>query len=415
MDELRELRAAIEDVYVDALLDALARRARARDARRSTRSTLGASVRASLALERVARAWALLHGRDFVEPADVERLFIPVLGHRLVLDAVVPRRGARTLDGDELLERVARRCLERRAAAARPTGVDRREAQRRRRPFPLVPRRRVAGLAVRRQRSLAPRARQRASPARGPTGPATALASIDWRASARLSAARGDDEFVVREHFADEAPRGRRRHRPGAVERRRGLGLREAGGAARDRRGRGGQRRSRARRLRLPRRLRALGALASAAAGDARAGARALRRAGRRRVRALGRPRRNRVEAPPGTFVFVLSDFLAPPTDDAWRRALARAGTSSPSWRRTRSGSASFPAVGGLLLPVLDGRVRGVRLSRREAAARRDANERRFAELLRGFAALKLDPVVLDGSDLRSVDAALHAWARRRR
>jgi len=36
-------------------------------------------------LERVARAWALLHGRTFVAPEDVEVLFLPVLGHRLVV------------------------------------------------------------------------------------------------------------------------------------------------------------------------------------------------------------------------------------------------------------------------------------------------------------------------------------------
>src|SRR5690242_7546274 len=30
---------------------------------------------------------------------------------------------------------------------------------------------------------------------------------MDWAASARLSAARGSDEFIVRERFADEAPR----------------------------------------------------------------------------------------------------------------------------------------------------------------------------------------------------------------
>ncbi len=45
---------------------------------------LGASVRASLALERTARAWALLHGRDYVTPDDVETLFLPVIGHRVV-------------------------------------------------------------------------------------------------------------------------------------------------------------------------------------------------------------------------------------------------------------------------------------------------------------------------------------------
>src|SRR5207248_2518121 len=45
---------------------------------------LGASVRASLALERTARAWALLQGRDYVTPEDIETLFLPVIGHRVV-------------------------------------------------------------------------------------------------------------------------------------------------------------------------------------------------------------------------------------------------------------------------------------------------------------------------------------------
>ena len=31
------------------------------------------------------RGWALLHGRDYVVPTDVERLFVAVLGHRVVL------------------------------------------------------------------------------------------------------------------------------------------------------------------------------------------------------------------------------------------------------------------------------------------------------------------------------------------
>jgi MoxR-like ATPase len=46
--------------------------------------SIGSSVRGSLALERVARAWALLHERSYVVPDDVERLFGPVLMHRIV-------------------------------------------------------------------------------------------------------------------------------------------------------------------------------------------------------------------------------------------------------------------------------------------------------------------------------------------
>ena len=45
---------------------------------------IGSSVRGSLALNSAARAWAMLHGRRYVTPEDVERLFVPVLLHRLL-------------------------------------------------------------------------------------------------------------------------------------------------------------------------------------------------------------------------------------------------------------------------------------------------------------------------------------------
>ncbi len=54
---------------------------------------LGMSPRATLSLQRAARAWALLHGRDFVTPDDVKALAEPVLGHRLELRAA--RSGGR--------------------------------------------------------------------------------------------------------------------------------------------------------------------------------------------------------------------------------------------------------------------------------------------------------------------------------
>ena len=47
-----------------------------------------------------------------------------------------------------------------------------------------------------------------------PYRPGDDIDTIDWAASAELSTARGSDEFVVRERFAEEAPRGRRRLRP---------------------------------------------------------------------------------------------------------------------------------------------------------------------------------------------------------
>ena len=48
---------------------------------------LGASPRATLALLRAARAWALTAGRGFVTPADIQDLAGPVLAHRLLLTA----------------------------------------------------------------------------------------------------------------------------------------------------------------------------------------------------------------------------------------------------------------------------------------------------------------------------------------
>ncbi len=47
---------------------------------------LGVSTRGSLQLARMARAYALIQGRDYVLPEDLKRLAEPVLAHRLVLD-----------------------------------------------------------------------------------------------------------------------------------------------------------------------------------------------------------------------------------------------------------------------------------------------------------------------------------------
>ena len=108
--ELRELQRAVENVYVDELVLRWIV-----DLVRATRNVegvaIGASVRGSLTLERTARAWALLHERDHVVPEDVERLFLPVLGHRLFLTAsfLAETRGLRREDA---LGTIRTRCLE---------------------------------------------------------------------------------------------------------------------------------------------------------------------------------------------------------------------------------------------------------------------------------------------------------------
>jgi MoxR-like ATPase len=106
IDEMRQIQAATEHVYIDPIIQRwLVELVRATRELEIVR--VGASVRGSLALERAARAWALLHGRSFVLPEDVETLFEPVLAHRVLLN---PYR----LDGSESGDEVdlMRRCRE---------------------------------------------------------------------------------------------------------------------------------------------------------------------------------------------------------------------------------------------------------------------------------------------------------------
>jgi MoxR-like ATPase len=105
---LRRAQAAVADVYIDPIIQRwLIELVRA--TRRLEIVSVGASVRGSLALERAARAWALIHGRPFVEPGDVEALFEPVLAHRVLLN---PYR-VEALNGDAPLDvDLAGRCLE---------------------------------------------------------------------------------------------------------------------------------------------------------------------------------------------------------------------------------------------------------------------------------------------------------------
>src|SRR5918998_5077247 len=83
LEEVELLHHASEDVYVDELLQRWIIEL-VRSTRELETVAIGASVRGSLALERAARAWALLHDRDYVTPEDVERLFLPVIGHRIL-------------------------------------------------------------------------------------------------------------------------------------------------------------------------------------------------------------------------------------------------------------------------------------------------------------------------------------------
>jgi len=59
----------------------------AEQSRHSQHIRLGVSVRGCLAYVRVAKTWAAADGRHYVVPDDIKELALPVLGHRLLLDA----------------------------------------------------------------------------------------------------------------------------------------------------------------------------------------------------------------------------------------------------------------------------------------------------------------------------------------
>jgi len=82
--ELLAMQAALEDVFVgDALERYIVTLVQA--TRSDSRVTLGASPRGSLALLKLARAEAVMRGRDFVLPDDVKAVAVAALAHRLVL------------------------------------------------------------------------------------------------------------------------------------------------------------------------------------------------------------------------------------------------------------------------------------------------------------------------------------------
>ena len=110
LDDVAALRASIAGVFLHEavgrwIVDLV------RATRESDVVAIGSSVRGTLALNRAARAWAVLHSRRYVTPDDVERLFVPVLMHRVLFR---PSFLAEIRDSgwDTAMLDVRRRCIE---------------------------------------------------------------------------------------------------------------------------------------------------------------------------------------------------------------------------------------------------------------------------------------------------------------
>lgn len=81
--EILALQQKVEAIHADpTLVDYVTRIVRA--TRNDNRLRMGASPRASVGLFRIARAYALLSGRDYLVPDDIQIMVVPTLAHRLL-------------------------------------------------------------------------------------------------------------------------------------------------------------------------------------------------------------------------------------------------------------------------------------------------------------------------------------------
>jgi hypothetical protein len=303
--------------------------------------------------------------------------------------------------------------------------------------IPLYPRRRLVGSAFGGYRSIR---RGEGSDVAGsrPYQPGDHFHTIDWKASARVSSARGTDEFIVRERFSEEMPRvvlicDRRPamalfpaefpwlHKAEAVR----LAAELLVASALNQRGlvgyldyatHAGENDAGEPCWRPPR------AQANVWTGNLVESTRNLL------AGAFDAPPDNVDRAlrflsfvggtvPTGSFVFVFSDFIVRPSAEAWAAAVDRGWdvvpvvTQDPLWEQ------SFPPLQSSVVPVVNaqgGELRFVHLTAREVDARRTANERRLNDLLAELSRFGLDPVILSSSNGADVHLMLLTWAEQR-
>lgn len=292
--------------------------------------------------------------------------------------------------------------------------------------FPLVSRRRLHGLAfgamhgARRGTGSDVSGSRRYVPGDDPD-------RIDWAASARLSAAQGIDEFIVREHFADEAPRAvtlldccPTMSLPSSE-----LPWLDKGAAART-----------CIEMIEASVTEARGLIGFLEFGDgadlvrwappASTGTRAFDEHELPRAEggeplpgvagALDFLTLHRRQVPSASFVFVLSDFLAPPAVEAWEDAIDRGWDVVPVVIQDPVWEQSFPEIDGIVVPLQssDGRLRLVRLRAGESTAWRSRHEERRRRLLDALGTLGVEPVLVSSAEPDEIFEAFTLWATER-
>jgi hypothetical protein len=292
--------------------------------------------------------------------------------------------------------------------------------------FPLIPRRRLIGLAFGSVHSARRGTGSDVASSR-PYQPGDDVDAIDWAASAKLSAAHGTDEFIVRERYADEAPRvvilcdrrpAMELYPPSLPWLNKPTAMLEAGSMIAD----------------STEKARGLIGYLDYARGNGETPPFWRPPHGQHdfwdvkeshltfprflapednleRAFAFLVPLRRSL--PAGTFVFVLSDFLSRPTPEAWSTILELPWEVVPVIIQDPVWEQSFPDVSSVVVPLVEpgsGRPRLVRLSRREARERRAANEERTRETIAELEALGLEPIVITTGDRNDIFTCFLEW-----
>ena len=300
--------------------------------------------------------------------------------------------------------------------------------------FPLVPRRRLIGLAFGSAHS-AKRGKGSDVASSRPYQPGDDVDAIDWAASAKLSAAHGTDEFIVRERYAEEAPRVVL-----LCDRRPAMALYPAGYPW----------------LSKPAVMFEAGSMIADSTAKARGLIGYLDFANGQDGNGNGPPfwrpphgqtdfwrvkeshlvwpsylapednlRRAfeflaplRRALPAGTFVFILSDFLSMPSADSWAMIVELPWEVVPIVIQDPVWEMSFPDVSSVVVPLVQpgsSKLRLVRLSRKEARERRLANEERAQQTIAILNGLGLEPIVLTTADRNYIYSAFLEWHELRR
>ncbi len=261
-----------------------------------------------------------------------------------------------------------------------------------------------------------------------PYRPGDDMDAIDWAASARLSTARSSNEFLVRERFAEEAPKV-----VIVCDRRPSMAQYSAPFPWLDKA------------LAMRRVVELILASAGAAGGfvgylDYADGEPHWRQPkGDRKLIELQDPRlwstefdgpadwlersiAHLAEHPravsAGTFIFVLSDFIPTPSKEVWLTAVEHRWDIVPVVIQDPTWEQSFPDVSGIVVSLRDPRTQRivpVRLRTKEVAARRAGNEERTRGLLETFQGIDVDPIVVSSIDQAEVLAPFLVWTDLRR